>query len=213
MTTPNNGAFNVSVTLNDLQVMWRTDNSYEFSSQYTPTVSGVSPTTVSASTEMTIVGTGFGSSVAKLNVKVGNQTCQVNSVNDTTIFCDLPGLELGAQSVSVMITGFTFFYFLASLSSFSFHLSLKIFNSHKDLGLASIATGISVTGSASLSGISPSSGSINGGTLISLTGNGFSTLSVVSIDSKPCNVTQASINQLDCITTPDSNGNYSILIR
>lgn len=106
ITQPNEGEFNVSVTLDNIPVSWRsTSSSYLFSAAYTPTVSSISPQTVNGPAEMTLVGTGFGNSSELLLVKIGNQTCQVTDVNDTRIVCQLVGLELGAQSVSVNVNG------------------------------------------------------------------------------------------------------------
>lgn len=108
VTLPNEGSFSVILTLNDLLVMWRTDSTYTFSAESTPIVSSVSPTSVNGPTELTLDGSGFGESDYLLSVKVGNQTCQVTSVNDTQIVCQLDGLEVGEQSVVVNVNGIDF---------------------------------------------------------------------------------------------------------
>lgn len=106
ITQPNEGEFNVSVTLDNIPVIWRSaSSSYLFSAAFTPAVSSISPQTVNGPAEMTLVGSGFGNSSELLEVKIGNQTCQVTSVSDTQIVCQLVGLELGAQTVSVNVNG------------------------------------------------------------------------------------------------------------
>ena len=114
VTLPNEGSFYVSLSLNDIPVMWRTDSSYRFSAESTPIVNSVSPASVNGPTELTLDGSGFGVTDYLLSVKVGNQTCQVTSVNDTQIVCQLDGLEVGEQSVMVNVNGIDFIYFIFS---------------------------------------------------------------------------------------------------
>ena len=49
--------------------------------------------------------------------------------------------------------------------------------------------------------IYPSTGSIYGGTIVTLIGNGFKSNSVVKFDSSTCNIINATINQIICKTT------------
>jgi hypothetical protein len=96
------GVYNISVSVNNVPVEWRSSSSYEFSNAYTPVVNSVSPTQVSGSQEITIDGEGLS---ANTLVTIGNQTCQVVSANETQIICQLAGLDLGAQSVSLNVQG------------------------------------------------------------------------------------------------------------
>lgn len=81
------------------------------------------------------------------------------------------------------------------------------------MGLARVDSSISITGSPSLTAISPDSGSLNGGTTVTITGNGFSSQTVVNIGNKPCNVSDVEINQIKCVSTANTEGNYSVSIR
>ncbi len=58
-----------------------------------------------------------------------------------------------------------------------------------------------ISGTLIVKSINPSSGSIYGGTVVTLSGNGFKSNSVVKFDSSTCNVINATINQLICKTT------------
>ena len=49
--------------------------------------------------------------------------------------------------------------------------------------------------------IDPSTGSIYGGTIVTLIGNGFKSNSLVKFDSSTCNIISANINQIICKTT------------
>lgn len=72
---------------------------------------------------------------------------------------------------------------------------------------------ITITGLPSITGISPSSGSTNGGTLVTITGNGFSSKTTVTIGNSQCNVVSVEVNKLQCFTTAKAEGEYSVTIR
>lgn len=106
-TMPNTGDYNITVALDDIPVSWLSDSKYTFGSEFTPSVSSVSPTTASGPIDLIIVGTGFGNgnNLAAYEIKVGNQSCVATNVTDTQIECHLDGVDVGAQSVSVNIDG------------------------------------------------------------------------------------------------------------
>lgn len=62
-----------------------------------------------------------------------------------------------------------------------------------------------VLGLPAISGISASSGSTNGGQVLTINGNGFSKTTSVVIGSTSCSVTFATINQLMCVTLSRAN--------
>ena len=62
--------------------------------------------------------------------------------------------------------------------------------------------------------IDPSTGSIYGGTIVTLIGNGFKSNSVVKFDSSTCNIINSTINQIICKTTSHAEQqNVSIQIE
>ena len=77
-----------------------------------------------------------------------------------------------------------------------------------------MTSSITITGLPSITGISPSSGSIYGGTLVKITGNGFSPKTTVTIGSSQCNVVLVEVNKLECFTAAaNTQGNNSVTIR
>ena len=88
-----------------------------------------------------------------------------------------------------------------------------LFKNIQDSGLASMTSIITITGLPSITGISPSSGSTNGGTLVTITGNGFSPKTTVTIGNSQCNVVSVVVNKLQCFTTARAEGEYSVVIR
>jgi hypothetical protein len=65
----------------------------------------------------------------------------------------------------------------------------------------------------SVRSINPSSGSIHGGTLVTLTGNGFSSNNVVKFDSSTCSILSVSFNELKCLTSAHAAQNAPLSIE
>ena len=72
----------------------------------------------------------------------------------------------------------------------------------KGVGLAK--SSIYLTGLASVASISPSSGSVHGGTVITIVGNGFSNATQVMFGSYACVPINVTPNQLQCKTSDSS---------
>jgi hypothetical protein len=72
---------------------------------------------------------------------------------------------------------------------------------------------IYVTGLPSLKSISPSSGSVYGGTILTLTGNGFTTGTVISLHTATCTVIDAALDKLTCLTSEHADGSASLSIK
>ena len=85
-------------------------------------------------------------------------------------------------------------------------------NKKKDSG-NSVNSNIQVTGYQLVKTISPAIGSINGGSLLTISGNGFTLNTTVLIGSSVCNVTYVSLDQLICITSPHGPGTVSFVIK
>ena len=63
-----------------------------------------------------------------------------------------------------------------------------------------------VTGVPSVGSIQPGSGSIYGGTLLAIQGNGFDKTTKVTLGSAVCSIQSLAINTLTCITGPNTAG-------
>ena len=110
------GTFPIRTSVNGVSAVCNTNCDFTFSSSSTPTLSSITPTTLSASNvDFTISGTLFGTDMSKVHVKIGQVTCQVTSTIDTAIVCTLPNLNLGSQTVSVLIDGIYLMIILMSI--------------------------------------------------------------------------------------------------
>lgn len=79
--------------------------SFSTSMAITPVINSVSPNSVSDLSLITLNGNNFGNNITNLNVKIGTETCQVNTVNDTQVTCYLNGLNLGDQEIALNLKG------------------------------------------------------------------------------------------------------------
>ncbi|XP_064089363.1 fibrocystin-L-like [Macrobrachium nipponense] len=168
------GSVDVSVTISG-QTSTLTSG-FTYDSTLSASITTVSPTTsnVLGGSVLSITGTGFGDGTGGY-VKVGPNTCGVVSWTGTLITCTLPSNNPGVQAVSVY-TGSQGF---AS-------------------GSASVTYTFKITGSSS------ATGSVFGGTILVLDGEGFGTdcslLEVEIGDGMVCDVLECSDVQITCIT-------------
>lgn len=97
--------YTVSVTVNDVEAIYDCDCFFNVSALVTPIVTSVSPLNINDTTTVTISGEKFGSDTVMVNVKIGKDDCNVTSVNDTSITCDVDGIDSGVQNVIVNVNG------------------------------------------------------------------------------------------------------------
>lgn len=153
---------------------------FTYSNAITPTITAVSPNSINGASTITITGTLFGTISDSVKVTLGTEVCFVETVTDTTISCTVNGLPAGAQLVKVKIIG---------------------------AGNALNAGSLSVDSSLSITSISPSTGSIHGGLLVTVVGNGFSEDTTLMIASYDCEVFGAvSSSMLTCVTSEHAAG-------
>ena len=121
-------------------------------------------------------------------VTVGNESCIVGTASETQITCTLAGLMAGTHSMEVNIKG--------------------------DKGNALFTSSGDITSEAALTTISPTQGSVNGGLLLTINGNGFGTLdsTSVTIGQVPCEITDITISVIKCKTGSQSEGSYSVSV-
>lgn len=70
-----------------------------------------------------------------------------------------------------------------------------------------------VTGVASIDSITPSTGSVHGGTEVHILGNGFTSSTTVKFDNVVCEITEVTINTIVCITGEHAAATASADIR
>uniref|UniRef100_H3AM42 G8 domain-containing protein n=1 Tax=Latimeria chalumnae TaxID=7897 RepID=H3AM42_LATCH len=151
-------------------------SSYVYEARLTPCVSSVLPSStssVSASTILTITGTGFGSALQNVKVTVGKSPCHVLSVNSTTINCTVGYLVTGPHEISVLTcTG----------------------KALGDIWISALPSPFS---------ISPVTGSIWGGLLLTVTGIGFDPLNTtVKIGGQLCSIQNITAAVMKCFIPP-----------
>ncbi|XP_048777455.2 fibrocystin-L-like isoform X3 [Ostrea edulis] len=158
--------------------------SIRYAQTSTPTVASVTPDSVSgSSTALTIEGTLFGTTASAVTVSIGDASCSVTAVTNTQIQCTVGTVPVGSQDVSVVIDG---------------------------VGRA--ATTVKVQSEAVLTSITPSSGSTNGGALVTIAGNGFvANKTTVTIGGNACTVNDVTSTAIQC-TTPAGTGSATVAV-
>ncbi|XP_060067607.1 fibrocystin-L-like [Ylistrum balloti] len=129
-----------------------------YDDQMTPTVTNVTPKTITGenTTSVTITGTGFGEDKTKVSVNMRSSEihkCLVESVSNSKITCLIKSLPLGQNEVVVDIIS---------------------------KGRATNKGNVNITSTATILDIIPKQGSVHGGTDVTIIGNGF--LSDVSVE-------------------------------
>ena len=96
----------IKVYVNGVQAICTSPNcDFTFSSQIAPTITSISPTSVSDATTLTLSGTQFGTDITKLTVNIGSQSCTVLTATGSQITCSISGLNLGSQAIFVNLDG------------------------------------------------------------------------------------------------------------
>ena len=161
--------------------------SFTFSSPTTPSLITITPPKGTFGTEVTLTGSGFSFSIPEVNVTIGRSVCPVTSSNLTTIKCTAGQSIGGSHEVVVKIANKGFAK--PSGGKISFHYQVSV------------------------SGVQPARGSIGGGTLVNIKGNGFGTTSndsCVTIGGSICNVFNSTVTEIWCVTSSHGSANASV---
>nr|XP_055075127.1 fibrocystin-L-like [Misgurnus anguillicaudatus] len=172
------GVQTVTVTMGDITASLT--NSFTYNNTLMATITAVSPqtTTVFSLRVLTILGRNFEEQVDGNVVLIGETECELLQWTNEYITCMLPTLGPAVYDIRVRVG---------------------------NQGYAVISAGVSSTIEYVLkvTGFSPSLGSLYGGTTITITGSGFSSVPTdnnVTLGDTQCQVTDASEQQLTCVT-------------
>ena len=158
--------------------------SYAFWDCSTPTVNDISPVNGTTNTDITLTGSGFSTLDCQNVISVGGHTCAVVSSSESSVVCRV-GANQGATS--------------GTLHDVAVQVSnrgnaLNTVRGHRNRKFALMP---------SVSSVSPAEGSTEGGTMVTITGSGFSDVSstVVGMGTAACGVLSVNYTQITCITT------------
>ena len=104
------GSNSISIYVNGVLAICSSNCNYQFSTNVAPTISSISPTSVSSLSIMSITGTQFGTDKTKLTVTIGNNNCNMINATANLITCSLNSLYVGQHSVVVNLKGIRFFF-------------------------------------------------------------------------------------------------------
>ncbi|XP_036421459.1 fibrocystin-L-like [Colossoma macropomum] len=162
----------VTVSIGAVSSSCSSDCFYEYSAALAPQVSSVYPNSISGNqTTVIISGSGFGSSLENLAVFADDFILEVTNITDNNLTVSVGALPAGPHSLQVVVR-------------------------NKGLAIGSVTLT-----SEPLASFRPMSGSLAGGTLLMITGNGFVAGNTsVMVGIYPCSILQVTPSTVQCLT-------------
>ncbi|KAL1767893.1 fibrocystin-L isoform X2 [Sigmodon hispidus] len=148
-----------------------------------PYVTGVFPNSIEGSVNVLIEGEGFGTVLEDISVFIGSQQFKAIEVNENNITVLVTPLVAGLHSLHIVI------------------------------GSKGLALGNLTVSSPTVASVSPTSGSIAGGTILRITGNGFSPgTTTVTVGNNPCQIVFINSSEVYCSTPAGRAGTANLKI-
>ena len=156
---------------------------FDFDASLTPTVSSVVDAMVGDNIQLTISGSGFTSDLSDFDIDVGGRSCETISASASSLNCILENGPAGEFDVTLYV---------------------------RSKGLATGS--VTYTMNLAVLSVSPDSGSVGGGTKITLTGTGFpntmeefeSGSGSITVGGAECTIFSTSYTEMKCITPAES---------
>ncbi len=166
--------------------------SFIFCDCLTPKIYNVTPNSGNSLTQIQIHGLGFKTDTLNPTVQIGDHTCQPSDANNTFIQCTLDTENNFMAGVFQMVS--------VNVESHGFAIRAgPTLGSHQFRLLPMITS------------VSPSQGSQAGGTQVTISGDGFTDGSVVSIGGSGCTIESVSYTEIVCVTSANS-GSSSVTV-
>ncbi|XP_023386544.1 fibrocystin-L-like, partial [Pteropus vampyrus] len=157
--------------------------SFSYLESITTVVTRIFPNSLSGSVKVLVEGEGFGTVLEDIAVFIGSQRFQAIDVNENNITVLVTPLPAGLHPVSVVV------------------------------GTKGLALGNHTVSSPAVASVTPTSGSIGGGTTLVITGNGFyPSNTTVTIGDEPCQIISVNFSEVYCYTPARTAGRVSVKI-
>ena len=158
------------------------DCSFSYDASLTPTIISVTDALVDGSVVLTISGTGFTTDPTDFSIDVGGRACEATEATAASVTCTLENGPAGVFDITLWV---------------------------KSRGLATGS--VTFTLSLTVASFSPSSGSVGGGTSLTVEGTGFPNSleawavvgGMATVGGNPCEVTSSTYTEIQCITPPE----------
>ncbi|XP_004431348.1 PREDICTED: fibrocystin-L [Ceratotherium simum simum] len=157
--------------------------SFSYLESITAFITRIFPNSIKESVKVLIEGEGFGTILEDIAVFIGNQQFKAIDVNENNITVLVTPVPAGLHSLSVVV------------------------------GTKGLALGNLTVSSPAVASVTPTSGSIGGGTTLVITGNGFYPGSTtVSVGDNPCQIISVNSSEVYCRTPAGTAGRVSVKI-
>eukprot|EP00071_Canis_lupus_P048812 XP_022282369.1 fibrocystin-L isoform X3 [Canis lupus familiaris] len=156
---------------------------FSYLESITAFVTRVFPNFIKGPVEVLIEGEGFGTILEDIAVFIGNQQFRAMDVNENNVTVLVGPLPAGLHSLGVVV------------------------------GSKGLALGNLTVSSPAIASVTPTSGSIAGGTTLLITGNGFDPgNTTVTVGYEPCEIISVNSSEVYCCTPAGTAGRVSVKI-
>ncbi|XP_007188845.2 fibrocystin-L isoform X1 [Balaenoptera acutorostrata] len=173
----------VDLLIHGVAALCQGNCSFSYLESITAFVTRISPNSIKGSVKVLIEGEGFGTILEDISVFIGNQQFRAIDVNENNITVLVTPLPAGIYSLSVVV------------------------------GTKGLALGNLTVSSPPVASVTPTSGSIGGGTILMITGNGFYPgNTTVTVGDEPCQIISVNSSEVYCRTPAGTAGRVSVKI-